>query len=170
MNATKTRVLCRVGSLLVGVAAASSCGSMGSLSAARADETAASAPPKMSQQQLQAELMAFADRFFAEILDAEGELESSLATPQARYDAAAARLAALTVTTDIAAGPNPGAALLDMTVFVTLKLIVWEEYWMPDVLGMSRSSCSTPASGSRRTSGASPRASTRRSRRRRSDG
>jgi hypothetical protein len=41
----------------------------------------------------------------------------------------------LVVTTDIAASPNPGAALLDMTVFVTLKRAAWEEYWMPEVYG-----------------------------------
>jgi len=39
------------------------------------------------------------------------------------------------VTTDIAASPNPGAALLDMTVFVTLKRMVWEDYWMPEIYG-----------------------------------
>jgi len=58
-----------------------------------------------------------------------------LDTPESRYTAAGARLVGLTVTTDIAASTNPGAALLDMTVYVTLKRMVWQDYWMPEVYG-----------------------------------
>jgi hypothetical protein len=90
---------------------------------------------KKTQQQVQSELMAFADRYFAASLDSAQILEQSLQTPESRYTAAGARLVALVVTTDIAASPNPGAALLDMTVFVTLRRMVWEDYWMPDVYG-----------------------------------
>jgi hypothetical protein len=79
--------------------------------------------------------MAFADRFFAETLEAAKILESTLQTPEGRYNAAGARLLALIVTADIAASPNPGAAVLDMCVFVTLKRMVWEEYWAPEVYG-----------------------------------
>lgn len=90
---------------------------------------------RKTQQQVQSELMAFSDRFFAETLEMTTTLEQVLETPESRYTAAAGRLVALMVTTDIAASPNPGAALLDMTVFVTLKRMVWEDYWMPEVYG-----------------------------------
>ena len=90
---------------------------------------------RKTQQQVQSELMAFSDRFFAQTLEMTQTLEQVLETPESRYTAAAGRLVALMVTTDIAASPNPGAALLDMTVFVTLKRMVWEDYWMPEVYG-----------------------------------
>jgi len=79
--------------------------------------------------------MAFADRYFAATLEAAKILELDLQTSEGRYTAAAARLVGLMVTTDIAASPNPGAALLDMTVFVTLRRMVWQDYWMPEVYG-----------------------------------
>jgi hypothetical protein len=88
-----------------------------------------------TQQEVQSELMAFADRYFAATLDAARILVRTLKTPESRYIAASARLVALVVTADIAASPNPGAALLDMTVYVTLKRMVWEDYWMPEVYG-----------------------------------
>ena len=57
----------------------------------------------------------------SQVLNLIAQLQESLATPQAQQDAASERLAALLVTTDIAAGPNPGSALLDMAVYVTLN-------------------------------------------------
>ena len=98
-------------------------------------DTLAADGSKMTQQELQSKLMAFADRYFAASLETATILEDALKTPESRYTAAAARLVALTVTTDIAASPNPGGALLDMTVFVTLRRMVWEDYWMPEVYG-----------------------------------
>lgn len=89
----------------------------------------------MTQQEAQAALMAFSDRYFAVTLDAARALERGSATPEDRYTTAAARFLALMVTTDIAASPNPAAAVLDMTVLVTLKRAVFEDYWMPEVFG-----------------------------------
>jgi hypothetical protein len=96
---------------------------------------AAAESSRKTQQELQSELMAFADRFFAETLNTAKILERTLETPESRHTAAGARLLALIVTADIAASPNPGAAVLDMCVFVTLKRMVWEEYWAPEVYG-----------------------------------
>ena len=90
---------------------------------------------RKTQQQVQSQLMSFADRFSAATFQAAWELQEALPTPQARQDAATERLTALLVTTDIAAGPNPGNALLDMAVYVTLKRMVWEDYWGPQVYG-----------------------------------
>jgi len=77
--------------------------------------------------------MAFSDRYFAATLEVAKILEREQQTPESRHTAAAARVVGLIVTADIAASPNPGGAVLDMTVFVTLKRIVWEEYWMREV-------------------------------------
>jgi hypothetical protein len=119
--------------VVVGVSAVLSCASSGASPEAGSSSLEAADPPRKTQQQVQSELMAFADRYFAANLDVAKILERTLETPESRYTAAAARLVALVATTDIAASPNPGAALLDMAVFVTLRRMVWEEYWMPEV-------------------------------------
>ena len=135
MKAARHGALCRLGAVVVGVAAVVSCASSGGSSSARDDTYAASDSSRKTQQQVQSELMSFADRYFAETLGVATTLERALQTPEGRYNAAAARMVALMVVTDIAASPNPGAAVLDMTVFVTLKRMVFEEYWMPEVYG-----------------------------------
>ena len=116
-------------------AAALSCASSGKPSSTGDSPITSTENTKKTQQEVQSELMAFADRFFAATLQGAKALEGALDTPESRYVAAAARLVALVVTTDIAASPNPGGAVLDMAVYVTLKRIVWEEYWMPEVYG-----------------------------------
>jgi hypothetical protein len=90
---------------------------------------------RKTQQQVQSELMGFADRLTSLTFQAAGDFEAQLQTPEARQDAAREQVAALLAATDIAAGPNPGGALLDMTVFVTLKRMAWEEVWGPRVYG-----------------------------------
>lgn len=135
MNAVRYGVLRRLGVVALGVAAIASCASSGRSSDTRDEIFASADSSRKTQQEVQSALMAFADRYFAETLGATRTLEQTLQTPEGRYNAAAARLAALMVVTDIAASPNPGAALLDMTVLVTLKRMVWEDYWMPEVYG-----------------------------------
>jgi hypothetical protein len=122
---------------VIGVVIVVSCASSGASSAGRDESLTATETEerKKTQQEVQSELMAFSDRFFAGTLEAAKTLEGALETPESRYVAAAARLVGLMATTDIAASPNPGAALLDMTVYVTLKRMVWEAYWMPEVYG-----------------------------------
>lgn len=127
--------LCRLCAAVIAAAALASCASLGGSSRASNDDPTAAETSRKSQQQVQSELMAFADRFFAVTLDAANTLESALDTPESRYTAAGARFVGLMVTTDIAASPNPGGAVLDMCVYVTLKRMVWEEYWMPEVYG-----------------------------------
>ncbi len=137
MSQSGSTALWRRGTVMVSVLAAVSCASVDTMGTRDTDSTAAVDPSQKTQQQVQAELMAFSDRYFAATLESAKTLESSLRTPESRYTAAAARLVALMVTTDIAASPNPAAALLDMTVFVTLKRMAWEAYWMPEVYGDS---------------------------------
>jgi hypothetical protein len=121
--------------ILIGAAATTSCRSSRQTLGNQAEPDLSAESSKKSQQQVQSELMAFADRFFAASLESAKTLEAAQQSPEGRYTAAGARLVGLVVTTDIAASPNPAGALLDMTVFVTLKRMVWEAYWMPEVYG-----------------------------------
>lgn len=125
----------RLGVVAVGLAAVMSCATSNPPSNRKDDALAVGDSSQKTQQEVQSELMAFADRYFAAMLDIATILERSLETPESRHTAAAGRLIALVATTDIAASPNPAAALLDMTVLVTLRRMVWEEYWMPEVYG-----------------------------------
>lgn len=98
------------------------------------------APPvsksQMTQEELQAAVISYANRFLATVGQAAFRFEEKLPTPEARLIAAARKVYSLTSVTEIAAGPQPGAALLDLVVIATLNRIVWEDYWRPQVFGM----------------------------------
>jgi hypothetical protein len=121
--------------IIIAAASIGACASSGGRSISGDAADAPADAERKTQQQVQSELMAFADRFFAETLEAANALELTLETPEGRYTAAGARLLGLIVTADIAASPNPGAAVLDMCVYVSLKRMAWQEYWMPEVYG-----------------------------------
>jgi len=90
----------------------------------------------MTQEELQAAVISYADRFIATVGQAAFKFEKELPTPEARLNASARKVYSLSAVTEIAAGPNPGAALLDLVVTSTLNRIVWENYWRPQVFGM----------------------------------
>ena len=92
--------------------------------------------PQMAQEELQAAVISYADRFIATVGQAAFNFEKELPTPEARLIASARKVYSLSAVTEIAAGPNPGAALLDLVVIATLNRIVWEDYWRPQVFGM----------------------------------
>src|SRR5215475_12539642 len=89
----------------------------------------------LASEELQAALRSFADSWSSQLSEATARLATQMATPQARYHADRFGYFAIAAAFDIAAGPYPGAALLDMVVLVTLNRMVWEEYWMPQVYG-----------------------------------
>ena len=91
---------------------------------------------QMTQEELQAAVISYADRFIAIVGQAAFKFEKELPTPEARLIASARKVYSLSSVTEIAAGPNPGAALLDLVVIATLNRIVWEDYWRPQVFGM----------------------------------
>jgi len=126
-------LLCLPLALAFAAACASMSGAGGTASTSGTDET----DLRATRERVQSELMAFADRFFAVVHQAAGQFEEQAGTARARHDAARERITAMLVATDIAAGPKPGIALLDMTVMVTLKRMVWEDYWVPEVYGES---------------------------------
>jgi hypothetical protein len=91
---------------------------------------------QMTQEELQAAVMSYADRYIATVGQAAFRFEEKLPTPEARLIASARKVYSLSAVTEIAAGPNPGSALLDLVVTTTLNRIVWEEYWRPQIFGM----------------------------------
>lgn len=89
----------------------------------------------VTREQLQATLMDFADRFASSLTTYASDFENELTSPKARLTASRLRFYPLASAFQIASGPDPGVALLDMVVLVTLSRIVWEEHWMPKVFG-----------------------------------
>ena len=91
---------------------------------------------QMSQEELQSAVISYANRFIATIGQAAFDFEKAIPTPQGRLIASARKVYSLSAATEIAAGPNPGPALLDIVVMATLNRMVWEDYWRPQVFGM----------------------------------
>lgn len=89
----------------------------------------------ITRGQLQAALMDFADRFSDTVVTGTEKSEEGDTSPQARLVAARSRFYLPSSAIGIAAGPNPGIALLDMVVLATLSRMIWEEYWQPQVFG-----------------------------------
>ncbi|MCJ2164502.1 MULTISPECIES: hypothetical protein [unclassified Pseudodesulfovibrio] len=91
-------------------------------------------PATMTPQELQAAVMAFADTTNTRMAEAAAKLEE-IGTPQARITAARMLVFNLASNVEIAAGPYPGVALLDLIVVVSLRRMVWEDFWVPKVFG-----------------------------------
>ena len=71
-------------------------------------------PAVMTQEELQSAVISYANRFFATLGQAAFHFEKKLPTPEAQFQASALKVYSLSAVTEIAAGPNPGAALLDI--------------------------------------------------------
>ncbi len=93
-------VACRLGMVVVGVSAVLSCASSGGSPSDRDQAATATDASRKTQQEVQSELMAFADRYFAAALESAKILESAEKTPESRYTAASARVAALVTVPD----------------------------------------------------------------------
>jgi cell division septation protein DedD len=89
----------------------------------------------ITRGELHAALMDFADRFAGTVTEFAIRFESDLPSRGARLEATRLRFYPLASAFQIAGGPNPGIALLDMVVLVTLNRIVWEEHWRAQVFG-----------------------------------
>jgi hypothetical protein len=83
-----------------------------------------SMPAKLTQLQLQSELMSFAERLSAFI-------GQPIRDPQFRANALllAKQLLIMTSAVTIAASPNTAVGLLDMVVLVTLGRMIYEEHY-----------------------------------------
>jgi hypothetical protein len=91
----------------------------------------------MTEAELRSALMSFADSFAANYSQVMNRLEGQLKPPQERVHVSRHKYFGMSAAIEIAANSNPGVALMDMLVFVTLNRIVWEEYWQPKVFGES---------------------------------
>lgn len=91
---------------------------------------------QMTQEELQAAVISYANRFIAVIGQAAFDLEAKIPTKEGRLIASARKVYSLSAAAEIAAGPSPGPALLDLVVMTTLNRMVWEDYWRPQVFGM----------------------------------
>lgn len=92
-----------------------------------------SAKPKYADigpLQLQAALMSLADTNNARTAEAALIIER-IGTPQARLTAARMMVYDIAANVEMASGPYPGVAMLDMIVLASLRRMVWEEYWVP---------------------------------------
>ena len=85
----------------------------------------------VTEAELQLELMSYADRYAAVVVQAFEDVERMGPPPETRRvllgDAVFSAAAAFT----IAADPDPQLALLDMVVMTTLGRMVYEDYWRP---------------------------------------
>lgn len=88
----------------------------------------------MDPIELQAALMSFADTTSTRMSEVS-EMIEAIGTPQARLTAARMMVFNLASDVEMAAGPYPGVALLDMIVVNSLRRMVWEDFWIPKVFG-----------------------------------
>ena len=91
--------------------------------------------PAMQRQQLEVEIMRYADRYFARMSLEADRIREKATTPELRRFATGWKLACQTTVVDIAVGPNAVENLLDMMVLASLTREEFETYWAPEVLG-----------------------------------
>jgi len=84
----------------------------------------------MTEAELQAQLMAFADRYVALIVAASSEYVAQSPSPENRRIIRSQLVFSIANAFTIAAGPDPDFALLDMMVMVTMGRLIFEEHWM----------------------------------------
>lgn len=85
-------------------------------------------------QELQAAVMSYVDTSNSLLTEAAGHI-NRIGTPQARLTAARMMVFDLASNVEIAAGPYPGVAMLDSIVLASLRRMVWEDFWLPEVFG-----------------------------------
>ena len=90
---------------------------------------------RFNREEISAAVMSFSDTWAASIYEVALKLENTVDTPAAHLQMDRFRFYSMTAGYDIAASPYPGVALLDMMVLTALKVIIWEEYWLPEVYG-----------------------------------
>jgi hypothetical protein len=83
----------------------------------------------MTEAELQAQVMAFADRYSAVISSANRKYLARSPSPENRRTVRSQLVYSVADAFTIAAGLNPDAAFLDMVVMVTLGRMVFEEHY-----------------------------------------
>lgn len=91
--------------------------------------------PNVKRQQLEAELMRYADRYAGRMALEAQQINEKATSAELRWFAAGWNLASQRAVLDISIGPNEVENLLDMLVFAALTRIEVESYWVPEYLG-----------------------------------
>lgn len=87
----------------------------------------------LTKSDLQSDVMSYADRFAATIGQAAMVFAGQGRSAQVRLMASHSKTYGISAAFEVAAGPNPEVALLDMVVLTTLSRIIWENHWQPKV-------------------------------------
>lgn len=95
----------------------------------------AASKPAIQRQQLEVEIMRYADRYFARMSLEADRIRDMATTPELRRFATGWKLVCQTAVVDIAVGPNAVENLLDMIVLASLTREELETYWVPEYLG-----------------------------------
>jgi hypothetical protein len=99
------------------------------------DKVFSSPPGRITERQLQAEVMAFADQYTMVYWQAMDQLHKSDLPPETKLAAEYGKLLYISSAMSIAAEPGPVASLLDMITFIRLGHQAVESYWVPEVYG-----------------------------------
>ncbi len=87
---------------------------------------------KMTEGELQEQILRFMNHFSREVRDGLRDIESS-SNSRLRDQALLRRLIYDSSALDICLGPSPQANLLDMVAFIELSQAAWNGYWVPKV-------------------------------------
>jgi hypothetical protein len=86
-------------------------------------------------QQLQVQVMRFADEYTGQVAEQTRRLEADVPSAEDRLRAQNWQLSQATAAYINASGPNPIVSTLDMVVLATLSRMAMEDYWVDDLYG-----------------------------------
>jgi hypothetical protein len=89
----------------------------------------------MTREELEDEVMRFADRFSTRLDVVTDRIAEQSESGLLRSQALTVKVASYAAAVDIAVGPNPVANILDMLVLASLTRLTVEDYWVPEVFG-----------------------------------
>jgi hypothetical protein len=92
-------------------------------------------PGGLTADEIQSQIMGFADTYAAYVVHAVERVMSGDLSPEERARVYRAQLTSAYGAVTIASSPNSLIAVMDMVVLVTLERMVTEEYWKPSVFG-----------------------------------
>jgi len=94
-----------------------------------ADAKREAEPPPVNFAEIQAGVMSFADSWIGLTGQGYNVVMASLDDPRMQLDVRRMRYRSMSGAVDIATGPYPGFALLDMMVFASLSRATWDRVW-----------------------------------------
>ena len=92
---------------------------------------------KVTERQLQAEIMVFADHFVMTFWQAMDQLYRTDLPPERKLAFESSKFLYTSSAISIAGQPSPVASLLDMITFIRLGHKAVENYWVPEVYGLA---------------------------------